>query len=225
MENIKNQLFSMQDLKYRDFTANLLPNIPKECIIGIRIPLLRKFALNLSVDEKQKVLDAKNHQYLEEKNLHAFLLEKIKDFDECISFVAAFLPQVDNWSTCDSLNPKVFAKNKEKLLQYIDLWLKSPREYTVRFAIKMLMTYYLGDDFKTEYAQRVADVERSEYYVLMMKAWYFATALAKNYDECVIFIENKSLDKFSHNKAIQKAVESYRVDNAHKEYLKKLKIR
>ncbi len=225
MENIKNQLFSMQDLKYRDFTANLLPVIPKESIIGIRIPLLRKFASNLSVDEKQKVLDAKNHQYLEEKNLHAFLLEKIKDFDECISFVEAFLPQIDNWSTCDSLNPKVFAKNKEKLLQYIDLWLKSPHEYTVRFAIKMLMTYYLGDDFKAEYAQRVVDVERSEYYILMMKAWYFATALAKNYDECVIFIENKSLDKFSHNKAIQKAVESYRVENEHKEYLKTLKIR
>ncbi len=225
MENIKNELFSLQDLKYRDFTANLLPNIPKEKIIGIRIPILRKFASNLTVDDKQKVLNENNHQYLEEKNLHAFVLEKIKDFDECIKLVDAFLPQIDNWSTCDSLNPKVFVKNKVKLLKYIDLWLKSPHEYTVRFAIKMLMTYYLGDDFKSEYAQKVADVKHDEYYVLMMKAWYFATALAKNYDDCIRFIEKNMLDKFSHNKAIQKAIESYRVDNAHKEYLKTLKIR
>lgn len=225
MENIKKQLFGLQDLEYRDFTSKLMPNIPKENIIGIRTPILRKFATSLSCEEKLKVLSVRMHEYYEEKNLQAFLLEKIKDFDECISLVDAFLPQVDNWATCDSLNPKVFAKHREDLLKYIDLWLESSHEYTVRFAIRMLMNHYLGDDFKAEYAQRVADVERSEYYVLMMKAWYFATALAKNYDECIEFIECGALDKFSHNKAIQKAIESYRVDRDKKEYLRTLKIK
>lgn len=225
MQDLKSVLFSMAEEKYRDFQSKLMPTVPKEKIIGIRTPLLRKFAKDFSKNPEAKVFIGNlPHEYYEENNLHAFLLEYINDFDVCAEEVTKFLPFVDNWATCDSMSPKIFGENKEKLCGYIEKWLSAEDTYSVRFGIKMLMEHFLGEDFSAEYPERVAKIKSEEYYIRMMQAWYFATALAKQYDAVLPFIENKKLEKWTHNKAIQKAIESYRITEEQKKYLRTLKM-
>lgn len=225
-KRVQARLFELQDFSYRDFHSKLMPTVPKEKIIGVRVPQLRKLAKEFGKTEDAKeFLKILPHKYYEEDNLHAFLIEQIKDFDECIFALDDFLLYVDNWATCDMMSPKVFKNNTEKLLPKIEEWLISDYTYQVRFAIGMLMKFYLDESFDERYLQLVASVKSDEYYINMMIAWYFATALAKQWEKTVPFIENKVLDKWTHNKAIQKAVESYRITKEQKEYLKQLKIK
>lgn len=220
---ILNELFSMGEEKNRDFNAKLIPTVKKEKIIGVRIPNIRNFAKKLK--DYNEFLNDLPHNYYEENNLHAFLIEKEKSFDNCIFYLNLFLPYVDNWATCDCMKPKVLKKEPEKMLKQIKIWLKSNHTYTVRYAINLLMSFYLDGNFKAEYLTLVKKVESNEYYINMMRAWYFATALAKQYEKTLPIIENKTLDKWTHNKAIQKAVESRRINQETKEYLKTLKIK
>ena len=221
---IRQRLFALQDLAYRDFTSKLTPNIDKDTFIGVRMPALKALAKELKdTPEAAEFLNTLPHEYFEENNLHAFLLNLIRDFDTALEQIEAFLPYVDNWSTCDTLSPKAFAKNPEKLPPIIERWLASGETYTVRYGIKCLMNYFLGDLFSTDYADMAAAVQSEEYYVNMMRAWYFATALAKQYDAAVKYIEDGRLDTWTHNKAIQKAAESYRVTDEHKAYLRTLR--
>ena len=225
MTDLQKKLFSMADEKYRDFQSKLMPTVPKEKIIGIRTPILRKFAKDFSkTPEAEIFLKNLPHEYYEENNLHAFLLEFIDDYRKAAERVTEFLPFVDNWATCDSMSPKIFKKHKKELLEDIEKWISSKDVYSVRFGIKMLMEHFLGEDFSTEYPGRVAKIESEEYYIRMMQAWYFATALAKQYEAVLPFIENRRLEKWTHNKAIQKAIESYRITDEQKAYLRKLKM-
>ena len=221
---VKSQLFEMRDLQYKDFHSKLMPTVNPEKIIGIRVPVLRKFAKDFSKTEEAEIF-IKNlpHTYYEEDNLHAFLIEQIKDYQSVIDELNRFLPFVDNWATCDGLTPVIFAKHTDELISEIDVWLKSEHIYTVRFAVNMLMKFYLDGNFKEEYLQKVADIKSDEYYVKMVQAWYFATALAKQWDSSVKYLCENKLDERVHNKTIQKAVESYRITAEQKEYLKKLK--
>ncbi len=210
--------------EYRDFQSKLVPNIPKETILGVRTPDMRKIARDIKAMEEAKVfLTQLPHQYYEENLVHFFLISTIRNFDECVSAVELFLPYVDCWPVCDQSSPKVFAKNHDKLLPFIKKWIGSDHVYTVRFGIRMLMNEFLGEDFRPEYLEWVADIKGVDYYIKMMVAWYFATALAKRYDESVVFIEERRLEPWTHKKAIQKAVESFRVSGEHKEYLKTLR--
>lgn len=219
--NIVDKIISLADEKYRDFSSALLPNVDKSRIIGVRSPQLRALAKEIKKSgEEREFLSSLPHKYHDENNLHGFILNGISDFDECIEAVESFLPYVDNWATCDSLRPAVFKKNTDKLLPYIRKWIASEHSYTVRFAIEMLMCYYLDDEFCDEYPKLVARVESGEYYVKMMQAWYFATALAKRWDSIVPYIEEQGLDAWVHNKTLQKAIESYRITEAQKKYLK-----
>ncbi len=223
---VRKRLFEMQDSAYRDFHSRLMPTVEKETVIGVRTPELRKFAKEFSkTDIAEEFLGTLPHKFYEENNLHAFLLCEIKDFDILISRLNAFLPFVDNWATCDMMRPKAFTKNKVRLLREIDKWLQSAEPYSVRFGIEMLMVHFLDDGFDIKFPQRVAEIRSDEYYIKMMQAWYFATALAFRYDEILPFIENKSLDEWTHNKAIQKAVESFRITPRQKEQLKMMKIK
>ena len=224
MDKIKEYLFSKQDLKYRAFTLPLLPNIDEKTFIGVRLPDIKKYAKELDNESKNGFLKSLPHQYHEENILHAFILSSIKDYDEYINKVNEFLPFVTNWSTSDTLCNKYLLKHKEQLVKEVYKWLKSDEIYRVRYAIKCLMNYYLGEDFKQEHLERVREVKLEDYYVKMMIAWYLATGLAKNYEQFVKAIEEKWFDNFTHNKAIQKAVESYRVCDEHKTYLKTLKV-
>ena len=222
---ILDRLFALQDTAYRDFQGKLLPTVDPKTIIGVRTPDLRKLAKELAKQvDIITFLDALPHAYFDENQLHAFILSELKDYDKCITLVNAFLPYVDNWATSDQLSPKVFRKNKEDLLEHIKKWLKSDKTYTVRFAVGMLMQHYLDDSFSPAYPKLVAAIKSDEYYINMMRAWYFATALAKQYDAIIPYIEGKKLDAWTHNKAIQKAVESYRITPEQKEYLKSLKM-
>lgn len=225
-KTVQARLFEMQDLVYRDFSGKLMPTVDKEKIIGVRTPQLRKFAKEFGkTNETKAFLEILPHKYYEEDNIHAFLIEQITDFDECISALDKFLPYVDNWGTCDTMTPKVFKKNTDRLLPKINEWLVSDYTYEVRFAIGMLMKLYLDEEFDENYLKLVASVKSQEYYINMMIAWYFATALAKQWDKTLPYIENKLLDKWTHNKTIQKAVESYRITKEQKEYLKTLKVK
>ena len=224
-EEIVAELFRLQDKKYAAFQAKLIPTIPEDKIIGVRTPELRAFAKELSADEgKDAFLAALPHQYFEEDQLHAFVISLDKDFDKCVAEVEAFLPFVDNWATCDQLSPKAFKKTPEKLLPHIETWLKSDKVYTVRFGIGMLMQHFLDGRFEPKYADMVAAVKSDEYYINMMIAWYFATALAKQYDAILPYLKGKRLAPWTHNKAIQKSVESYRITDEQKAYLKTLKV-
>ena len=217
-------LEACRDEKYRDFQSKLVPNIPKETILGVRTPDVRRIAGELKgTKEAEDFLAALPHEYYEENLVHFFLIAMIKDFDGCAAATEAFLPYVDCWPVCDQSSPGVFAKNHEKLLPLIKKWIASEHVYTVRFGIRMLMNEFLGNDFKPEYLGWVAAVKGEDYYVRMMVAWYFATALAKRYDESVVYIEEKRLEPRTHGKAIQKALESFRVSDEHKEYLKTLR--
>ena len=220
----------MQDIPYKKFQSALIPNLTEEKFIGIRTPALKAFARELAASQKKEnsgclsdFLEELPHQYFDEDQLHAFIISEEKDFDSCICALEKFLPYINNWATCDQLSPKVFKKNSEKLLPLIKKWILSDRVYTVRFAISMLMKYFLDDDFSEEYLKMVGAVTNSDYYVKMMVAWYFATALAKQYDFALPYFEQKKLESWTHNKAIQKACESFRVTDEHKEYLRTLK--
>ena len=218
------ELFRLQDKEYARMQAKIIPTVSPDRIIGVRTPALRDFAKSLSKDQDiGEFLSYLPHQYFDEDQLHAFVISLEKDFDKCMAKVDAFLPFIDNWATCDQLSPKAFKKEPEKLLPYIRIWIKSDKTYTVRFAIGLLMQHFLDDHFDLKYADEVAGIRSEEYYIRMMIAWYFATALAKKYDESVIYIENRRLDPWTHKKAIQKAIESYRVSDEHKEYLKTLR--
>lgn len=225
-DEIISELYDKQDIKYRDFQAKLIPHKTVEEMIGVRTPELRKYAKELlKRKDIGSFLAILPHEYFDEYQLHAFIISGIKDYDKCMEEVNRFLPYVDNWATCDQLSPKVFKKNRPELLKQIKKWLKSKETYTVRFGIGMLMEHYLNEDFDIKYPEMVAKLRSEEYYINMMIAWYFATALAKQYDAVLPFIEENRLDKWTHNKAIQKSVESYRITPEQKEYLKTLKIK
>lgn len=225
-EYIQDNLRLLADGKYRDFHSKLMPGVNKEKVLGVRVPVLRKFAAEVSKREDvEEFLVTLPHKYYEENNLHMFVLENMKDYDTCMKYMENFLPYIDNWATCDCRPPKVFEKHKEELLLKIKKWINSGETYTVRFGVNMLMRYYLDEDFKPEYLEWVSSIKSEEYYVRMVVAWYFATALAKQYKTALTYIENKALEKWTHNKTIQKAVESYRISPEQKEYLRTLKIK
>ena len=225
MKEIQKDLLSFADKKYRDFTLPLIPNVDPNTFIGVRLPVIKKYAKELDEDSKKKFLSSLPHKYHEENIIHAFILSNIKDFDEFIKYVDNFLPYVSNWSVCDTICNKHLSKYKKELLPIIYKWLKSDELYRVRYAVKCLMSYYLGEDFNNEHLEKVKEVKLDDYYVKMMIAWYIATGLAKNYDDFIKSLEEKWFDNFIHNKAIQKAVESYRVSDEHKVYLKTLKVK
>ena len=217
-------LFEHQDTKYKDFHAKLIPTVPYELIIGVRIPDLRKLAKEVYKSNDYKdFLSALPHEYYEEDNLHAFLIENIKDFKTAIAETEKFLPYIDNWATCDSFFPAVFKKNTDKLLPYVLKWIKSDKTYTVRYGIVILMKLYSGENFDEILPEKVSTIKSDEYYVKMAVAWYFAELLARQYDKTIPFIENNVLDNWTHNKAIQKATESFRISVEIKEHLKTLK--
>lgn len=225
-KQVQQELFAMQDLGYRDFQAKLMPTVDKSRVIGVRTPVLRKYAKQFGRQEEAKIfLEVLPHHYYEENNLHAFLLEQGKDYEKCVKELVRFLPHVDNWATCDSMAMKIVKKHLNEFILEIYRWMESDHVYTVRFGINMLMRYYLEDEFKSEYAERVAAVESEEYYVNMARAWYFASALAKQYDKILPYIEERRLDVWTHNKTIQKAIESYRITDEQKDYLRMLKIK
>lgn len=218
------RLMKVKDDAYREFQTKLVPNVPPETILGVRTPEMRKIAKEVfESPEREAFLNDLPHRYYEENLIHFFVISMIKDFDTCVNAVETFLPYVDCWPVSDQATPKAFAKNHEKLLPYIRKWIASDHVYTARFGIRMLMNEFLGDDFREEYPELVADKKGDDYYLKMMEAWYFATALAKKYDETIPYFEERRLDEWVHKKAIQKAVESYRVSEEHKEYLKSLR--
>lgn len=226
IKNVQRELFAMQDLKYRDFHAKLMPTVNKDTVIGVRTPELRKFAKEYGKTEEAKIfLQVLPHQYYEENNLHGLLIEQIKDYDQCIEELERFLPYIDNWATCDLLAVRTVKKHLDLFIKEIYRWMESKHTYTIRFGMNMLMRYYLENEFKLEYPEKVAAVRSEEYYVNMMRAWYFATALAKQYEKILPFFEEQRMDVWTHNKAIQKATESYRITPEQKEYLRTLRIK
>ena len=223
-EIIRAQLFALRDEAYRTFHSALMPTVPPETVIGVRVPALRKLAKQIAGTAQAEVLfPALPHGCYEENKLHAFLIELIRDYDRALAEMEAFLPYINNWATCDCFCPKVFAKHKKELLVPIRRWLDSGEVYTVRYGMEMLMRYYLDDAFRPEYLEWVADVHSTEYYINMMRAWYFATALAKQPDAALPWLTEKRLDLWTHNKAIQKAVESRRIPPGMKQLLRGLR--
>lgn len=223
---ILEKLFALQDKEYQAFQSKLMPTISPEKLIGVRTPLLRKLAKEISgTQQAEDFLCILPHEYYEENNLHAFLIEKIRDYDTALAETERFLPYIDNWATCDCFCPKVFAKHKAELLVSIRRWLNSEQAYIARYAMGMLMRYYLDEEFQPEYLAWVADVHSEEYYLNMMRAWYFATALAKQPDATLPWITEQRLDVWTHNKTIQKSVESFRISPEMKQQLRKLRIR
>jgi 3-methyladenine DNA glycosylase AlkD len=213
-------------VEYRDFQSKLIPTVGIEYFIGVRTPDLRKLAKQMAKrPEIEEFLDQLPHGTFDENQLHAFILSEMKDYEKCMDRLNKFLPYVDNWATCDQMSPKIFKKHKPELLEQVKVWIDSDETYTVRFAIGMLMEHFLDDDFDISYPEMVAKVRSEEYYINMMIAWYFATALAKQWDAIIPYIENNRLDKWTHNKAIQKSVESYRITPEQKTYLRTLKIK
>ena len=207
MVDIEKELFELQDIEYREFQCSLMPTVSKDKVIGVRIPYLRKMAKDLHKSPvAEDFMNKLPHKYYEEYNLHGFLIEKINDFDATVKRLDEFLPYVDNWATCDSVSLKVLGKYPERLKSKIYEWLSSEHTYTVRYAIKMLMTHFLDEDFDCRYLDTVCEIKSEEYYIRMMQAWYFATALAKQYDAAIVYIEDSRLDTWVHNKAIQKAI-------------------
>ena len=224
-EEIREELFRLRDDKYRDFQIKLIPTVGQDSVIGVRTPELRKLAKQAAKREDVKsFLNDLPHRYFEENQLHAFIISEFKDYWTCMEETERFLPYVDNWATCDQMSPKVFKKHRKELLERIEKWIRSGETYTVRFGTGMLMEHFLDGDYDPAYPEMAAGIRSEEYYVNMMTAWYFATALAKQYDTVIPFIEDKRLDAWTHNKAIQKALESYRIAPERKEYLRSLRI-
>lgn len=225
-DEIRAELYRLRDEKYRDFQVKLIPTRDPETMIGVRTPALRAYAKTLSKrPDIGEYLDALPHESFDEDQLHAFILSGMKDFEQCVRAVDRFLPFVDNWATCDQLSPKAFGRHHAALLPWIGKWLASGETYTVRFGIGMLMQHFLDKDFDPVYLEQVAAVQSEEYYINMIRAWYFATALAKQYDASLPYLEGQRLDAWTHNKTIQKAVESYRITDEQKAYLKTLKVK
>lgn len=225
-EEIRQELFQLQDKKYREFHSGLVPTIEREKIIGVRVPAMRKLAKALRKDGRAEAfLENLPHDYLEENTLHGILISEEKDFEKALEQTKRFVHYIDNWATCDITSPKVFKKHLPQLLGQIDFWLQSEEEFTLRFGIEMLMAFYLDDAFQEEYLEKVAAVTNPAFYVKMMVAWYFATALAKQYEAAIPYLEDHRLEKWTHNKTIQKAVESFRVTEEHKEYLRTLRMK
>lgn len=226
IKEIETELFALQDEKYRDFNASLVPTLDKNSFIGVRSPELRKLAKKYAKDERiEAFLSAFPHKYQEENTLHGFIISLEKDFDKAIAETERFLPYINNWAVCDGTSPKIFGKNKPELLEYIKRWINSDETYTVRFAIGMLMQHFLDEEFEPWQMELVISVNSEEYYIRMMQAWYMATALAKQYDAAFEVIKAKKLPKQTHNKSIQKAVESYRITDERKEILKGYRIK
>ncbi len=226
IKEIRQGLFALKDEKYKEFQKKLIPTVDENTVIGVRTPVLRKYAKDVSGRPGAVIfMQTLPHEYYEENNLHGMLIETMKDYDECIAYLDEFLPYVDNWATCDLISPRVFKKHKDELLVKIKEWMASDKVYTIRFGMEMLMTHFLDEDFKPEYLGMAADVHSEEYYVNMMIAWFFATALAKQYEASLPYIENHCMDRWTHNKTIQKAIESYRITDEQKRYLKSLKIK
>ena len=221
LTKLQKQLFELQDLKYRDFHSKLMPETDKETVIGIRTPVLRKFAKEFAgTSEAEAFLRQLPHRYYEENNLHMMLITGIKDYEKCMEEIQRFLPCIDNWATCDYPAPKCFARHKDQVLEEAKRWISSGETYVIRYGIGMLMRLFLYEDFSSEYLEMAAAVQSQEYYVNMMIAWYFATALAKQWDATVPYIEQHKLSDWVHRKTVQKAVESYRITPEQKEYLK-----
>ena len=215
----------MQDSKYKDFHCRLIPTVDPDTVIGVRTPQLKAYAKSLKNADVSDFLTDLPHKYYDENNLHGFLIMNIKSYDESLAAIKSFLPYVDNWATCDLLRPVTFKRHRPELLEEIKIWLRSEHTYTVRFGLEMLMLHFLDEDFKPEYLQWAAEICSDEYYVNMMVAWYFATALAKQWEETVPYIEDRRLTPWVHNKSVQKAVESYRITAEQKAYLKTLKVK
>lgn len=226
MQAIVDRLFEMQDLKYKEFQCKLIPGIDLDSVIGVRTPKLRAYAKELyKSGDYREFLNELPHKYYDENNLHGFIICQMKDYDQAVEEIDRLLPYVDNWATCDLMRPKAFDRQHDRLIEDIRRWMSSDETYTIRFGEEMLMTFFLDSDFRVEYLEEVATIRSEEYYVNMMTAWFFATALAKQYDATLPFIEGMRLDKWTHNKAIQKACESYRVSDQQKSYLRTLKIK
>lgn len=224
VEEIRDTLFAMRDADYGAFQSKLIPSVAPESIIGVRTPELRRFAKQLlKRADVAEFLSALPHRYFDENQLHAFILSEMKEYDRCVEAVSAFLPFVDNWATCDQMSPRVFRTHRQELLPGIRAWIDSKQTYTVRFGVGMLMEHYLEEDFDANYPEWVASIRSEDYYVRMMVAWYFATALAKQYDLILPYFENRRLEPWTHRKAIQKAVESFRITPEQKAYLKTLR--
>ena len=223
-DNILKMLYAAADPVYRDFNASLIPNVSHDLFIGVRTPILRQIAKDMIKScEYKDFISTLPHKYFEENQSHAFILSGLRDFDTVVNELERFLPYVDNWATCDQLSPIVFKKNKDKVLDYVYKWIKSEHIFTVRFAIKTLMQYWLDDDFDEKYARLVAGIKSDEYYVNMMRAWYFATAAAKQFDFVLPYFEKGRIDEWTRKRAIQKAIESYRINAEHKEKLRSLR--
>lgn len=224
-DELRAKLFELRDLPYRDFQAKLIPTLPPDAIIGVRTPALRKLAKEYAGNDGiGRFLQELPHRYFDEDQLHAFLISGIRDYGECIRETERFLPYINNWATCDQLSPKVFKKHRQELLTNIRRWLGSGHTYTVRFAEGMLMQHFLDEDFDPAFPELIAGIRSEEYYINMMTAWYFATALAKQYDAVLPYLEERRLDPWTHSKAIQKAVESFRITSEQKAYLKTLRV-
>jgi 3-methyladenine DNA glycosylase AlkD len=224
-EIIRKRLKEYSDNNYKEFLAKLIPNLDKSLILGVRTPILKKLAKELYNEaDINSFLEDLPHKYLEENLLHVFIISLYKDFNKTIDFVSKFLPYVNNWAVCDQLNPLCFNKNKTILLEYLNKFLKTNQNYHIRFSIRMYMKYFLDENFKMEYALKISNIKSDDYYVKMMISWYFATALFKQYDKIIPLLESKKFDKWINNKIIQKSLESYRISDLHKEYLKTLKI-
>ena len=217
IRDVRKRLFEMQDTGYRDFHARLILTVEKEKIIGIRTPILRKFAKEFGkTEESELFLKVLPHQYYEENNLHGLLIEQIRDYDKCLEELERFLPFIDNWATCDLLALHMMKKHRDIFIREVFRWIESDQPYTIRFGISMLMRHYLDEEFKTEYPEKVAAIRSEEYYVNMMRAWYFSTALAKQYENVLPFLEKRQMDVWTHTKTIQKAIESYRITSEQK---------
>lgn len=226
IRDVRKRLFEMQDTGYRNFHARLILTVEKEKIIGIRTPILRKFAKEFGkTEESELFLKVLPHQYYEENNLHGLLIEQIRDYDKCLEELERFLPFIDNWATCDLLALHMMKKHRDIFIREVFRWIESDQPYTIRFGISMLMRHYLDEEFKTEYPEKVAAIRSEEYYVNMMRAWYFSTALAKQYENVLPFLEKRQMDVWTHTKTIQKAIESYRITSEQKEYLRTLRIK
>ena len=224
--DITAQLFALQDKSYADFQSKLLPTVQRETVIGVRTPDLRKLAKQVCKSPAaQEFLHTLPHRYFDENQLHAFILSEEKDFDRCMEELEHFLPCVDNWATCDQLSPRCFKKHTTELLPYIRKWMKSTHTYTKRFGMGMLMRYYLDEAFLPEYLQWVASIKSNEYYIRMMQAWFFATALTKQWDSTLPYIEQHRLHPWTHNKTIQKAIESYRITDEQKALLRTFRVK
>lgn len=222
---IQKHLFKLQDLKYREFHKKLIPNIDPDLVIGVRTPALKLYAKELVKDKMpEDFLNSLPHKYYDENQLHAFIISMEKDFKTSVNYIERFLPYINNWATCDQLLPVSFKKNHDRILPYVKKWISSKKTYTVRFAIGVLMHHFLKEDFRPEYLEMVASVKSDEYYINMMRAWYFATALTFQYEETISYLEEKRLDEWTHNKTVQKACESFRVSNEQKQYLRSLKL-